>query len=91
MVIKEPKSSSLSKLRQYLNLSDDTDTEISLAETQTLEEIVLDDDREKQKENNEEALSMAVEKGMSPLQKWLDKFLIKGDEDLGSLITIATP
>ena len=50
MVIKEPKSSPLSKLREYLNLSDDTDREISLAETQTLEEVVLADDREKQRE-----------------------------------------
>ena len=82
MVIKEPKSSPLSKLREYLNLSDDTDREISLAETQTLEEVVLADDREKQKKNNEEALSMAVEKAMSPLQKLSDKFLLKGaDED----------
>jgi len=83
MVIKEPKtvvSSSLSKLRQYVNLSDDTDTEISLAETQTLEEIVLDDDREKQKRHNEEALSMAVEKSITPLQLLSDKFLLKGAE-----------
>ena len=66
MVIKEP-SENIRKLKEYLNLSTDT-VEISLEEQQSLEDVVLADDRERQKRNNAEALSMAIEKS-SPLQK----------------------
>ena len=77
MVIQEPESSPLSKLRHYLNLSDDKDVEISLEDEQSLEDVVLADDRERQMRNNEEALSMAIEKSLSP------RTLISLDATLG--------
>ena len=84
MVIQEPESSPLSKLRHYLNLSDDKDVEISLEDEQSLEDVVLADDRERQMRNNEEALSMAIEKSLSPIQKFADFFVAKAwtDDDV---------
>ena len=46
--------------------------EISLEDEQTLEDVVLADDRERQMRNNEEALSIAIEKSLSPIQKYED-------------------
>ena len=84
MVVQEPESSPLSKLRHYLNLSDDKDVEISLEDEQSLEDVVLADDRERQMRNNEEALSMAIEKSLSPIQKFADFFVAKAwtDDDV---------
>ena len=79
MVVQEPESSPLSKLRHYLNLSDDKDVEISLEDEQSLEDVVLADDRERQMRNNEEALSMAIEKSLSPIQKFAD-FIVKAED-----------